>query len=368
MGIHWVIAVTLIVIYIQGQIYRRYGLKHIRYTRYFNLPAVYEGDEVELVEEIANEKLLPVPVLTLESMLHAGLQFRKQFNLEINDGEYYQNHRSYFSLRPYVQITRRHSIRCVKRGYYALNSASLSCADVLGLGSATATVRIDAKLLVYPKLVPIEDIPLPSHSWLGDVVVRRWIIDDPFMISGVREYRYGDALNHVNWKATARTGTLQVHNKDYTADHRFMIYLNFDVSKEMWNAVSDPELIERGISYAASIAQYALSRGIETGFACNGQLSDDPKRPVRVRPHNGSGQFTLLLETMAKLAIVRSGSLETLLQEEISEGTTNTDFLFICAYLSDAERQLVDRLVQNGNAAEMLWLHPERHEERRWGA
>ena len=100
-------------------------------------------------------------------------------------------------------------------------------------------LRSYGELLVYPKpaLVPIHE--LPYHSWQGDQSVRRWIISDPFIIAGVRGYQAGDTYKQINWKATAKTGTLQVHQYDFTADRRLMIYLNVDDAEGMWRSVTE---------------------------------------------------------------------------------------------------------------------------------
>ena len=63
--------------------------------------------------------------------------------------------------------------------------------------------------------------------------MRRWIVDDPFMLAGVREYQYGDSMRDVNWKATAKTGNLQVNQRDFTADRRLMVYLNVEDHEKM---------------------------------------------------------------------------------------------------------------------------------------
>lgn len=354
MSIQWFIFVAAFIIILQGFIFKKYGLKKIRYTRYFNVPAIFEGQEVEMVEVISNEKLLPVPWLRVESKISAFLQFQKQFNLDI---QHQQFHKSLFSLTSYMRITRRHRIKCLKRGCYYLNSVAMTCGDLFGFQDASRVFSLDAQLLVYPKLMRVEDIPLPYHSWQGDVTVRRWIVDDPFMVSGVREYTYSDPLNRINWKATARTGKLKVHNLDFTANPRLMIYLNVDISENMWDAVTEPERIEKGISYTASIAQYAISRGIEVGFGSNGYLIDQKDEPVRIQPRCSSEHLVSIFETLSKLIIARSVTFFTFLEQDLAKGVTGMDFLIITSYVSERMRGQIKRLEEYGNAVEFLWLH-----------
>ncbi|MFH5184433.1 DUF58 domain-containing protein [Paenibacillus sp. TAB 01] len=353
MGIHWFLLVALLLLGVQAFLFRLFGSRGLTYERRFSVPACYEGQEVELVERIANRSLRPLPWLRLEALLHASLRFQKQANLDIDAGAMFQNHKSFFSLMPFTQITRRHRILCTKRGCYRLNTASLTSGDLLGMYSRTLRLTLDAELLVYPKPADLQELQLPSHSWHGDISVRRWIVDDPFMRSGTREYQPGDPLNGIHWKATARSGRLQVHQRDYTADHRLMIYLNVEDHATMWREVNDEAMFEQGMSYAAGIAEYAIAQGIETGFATNAYAIDRPKDAVRVEPRNGPEQLELLLATMARTVVARRVPFDTLLEEEAELGLTNCDIIILSAYVSDKMEPPMQRLRYLGNAVEV---------------
>jgi uncharacterized protein (DUF58 family) len=363
MGIPWLLFAALLVVIAQSVIFRYFGQKGITYRRSFNTKACFQGEEIELVEQIANRNVIPVPWLRLESLIHAGLKFQRQFNLDINSGSMFQNHKSLFSLLPFTRVTRRHRVVCLQRGFYRLNSASLTCGDLLGLYRHTKQLSLDVELVVYPKPAAVEEIAMPFRSWQGEQSVKRWIVDDPFMISGVREYRYGDSMNAINWKSTARSGRLQVHQRDYTADRRLMIVLNVEDHEKQWNQVSDSELIERGIAFAAGFAQMAIEQGLEAGFGTNGYLTDLPHEPVRIEPQRGSEQLTLLLDTMAKLVIARRVAFEDWLDEMAASGMSNLDVLIISAYVSDKMLHPIERIRGNGNSVEVFMLQNEQRTE-----
>lgn len=354
MQLPWLIISAVLLIGLVAAVYRRRALKGIRYERYFSKRAAFEGDEVEMIEVIANAKLLPLPWLRLESSIPAGLAFGKQSNLAIHAGEIYQNHSSLFHLRPYRQITRRHKVGCARRGLYRLESATMTTGDPLGLNSEVKRFPLDLELLVYPRAVPLEELPLPNHSWLGEVTVRRWIVEDPFLTAGIRAYRPGDPLSQINWKATARTGELQVHKRDYTADHRLVICLNVEVSDSMWRTVTAPERIELGIRYAASVAEYALRNGLSVGFICNARLTDGPAEPVRIEPQAATDQLELLLKTMARLVLDRTVSMVRLLELELEAGAADTDYLIISCHWGEKLAETAELLRRGGNGVEWM--------------
>jgi uncharacterized protein (DUF58 family) len=356
MTIQWFLVVAIVVILAQGYIFGKLAGRSMKVERFFSQRACFPGDEVEMVERISNEKLMPIPWLRLESLVHANLRFQNQPNLAISEGSMFQNHRSLFSMLPYTRINRRPRITCLKRGCYRLNTATLTLGDALGVHKSSVQLSLFAELLVYPEPAKLEELELPHYSWLGDYTVRRWIMEDPFMIAGVREYRYGDTLSGINWKATARNGRLQVYQRDYTAEHKLIIYVNVEDHEKMWDQVNDEELIERGISLAAGFAKLALDRGVETGFASNGHTVDDPKEPIRVEPRNGAGQMELLLESMARLVVERSVPFDVLLEQETDRGLSGCDLLIISAYRGEKMEAPIERLRRGGNAVELCLL------------
>jgi len=238
----------------------------------------------------------------------------------------------------------------------------MTCGDAFGVLEVYRDYHVDAELLVYPKLLPLQEIPFPSHSWMGDITVRRWILEDPFIRSGVREYQYGDPLNRINWKASARTGDFKVFKMDHTADPRIMIMLNVDLSESMWEAVTDQELIERGISYCATIVQNAIENGIPVGFASNAYQVDDKERPIRIEPQPGREQLTYIFEVLAKMVIARSCTFYTFLEEELDRDASPMDILLLTPFIGERMEDQINKLRMKGHSMDIILLEPNRED------
>lgn len=357
MLVFWFVVVTAAVLFVQSRVFRRYGLSRLTYTRRFEKKAVFKGESLELVEQLTNAKWLPLPWLRVESQLSAFLQFQRQDNFEVSSGELYQNHKSFFTLMPYSRITRRHRIKCLKRGLYRLESVTLTSGDLAGVSYRFRQIFLKDELVVYPSVADVPVSRLPSHSWQGDTVVRCWIVHDPFVMSGTRDYQPGDTLKQVNWKATARAGRLQSHQYDFTADRKLMVYLNVDDHEAMWRDVADTDLIERGIEWAAGAVHAVISEGLEAGFAANMPLTGT-RESVRIEPRGGSGQLYELLEAMARLELTRTELFADLLRREADEGREGRDVLVISAYWNEALEREARRMRLSGNAV-AVWLLQE---------
>ncbi len=273
MNLFWLLIVLLVLGGAQSFVFSRFNFKSLKYTRTFSKRSVYEGETVEMVEQIVNRKLLPVPWLRVESRISPDLRFQTaQEEREISEDEQY--HKSVFYLGPYSRVTRRHTIKCLHRGDYQLKTVEATAGDLVNMGRAAKQMDVSAHLMVYPKLLSEDQMDMPSRKWQGDVLVKRWIMPDPFLVGGLREYRAGDPMRSVHWGASARTGRMQVKTYDYTADPRLMVVLNVQIQEHQWAELMkyEQDVIEYGISLSATLLTRALEAGVEAGFACNGQL------------------------------------------------------------------------------------------------
>ena len=341
---------------LQMVLFRRLALRRIVYKRYFSSAAVYEGDHVNMVEEISNAKLLPVPWLRVEARMSRWLRFRHQENLAIADDMY---HRSVFTLGPWRKITRTHDVTCVRRGCYAIDTIALSGGDLLGLAQSTKTLENPVELLVYPRLQDFSRLEVPSRRWQGDVVVRRFIEPDPFLINGIRPFRSGDSIKDVHWAATARTGALQIKTRDYTASPRLMILVNMQLTEDQWGELNEAQtlFIEESISLAATYAAWARNFGVETAFLCNGRYSAMDDTAVEVALGAGQVHLEAMLETMARMRVLRRRSVTAWLDEEIlPRGLSGYDILMISHYWSDNLEERAGRLRRMENS--VTWINP----------
>ncbi|MDX8044631.1 DUF58 domain-containing protein [Gracilibacillus sp. S3-1-1] len=353
MNIAWMIIVLVLFVLLQAALFSKIGLKGISYKRDFKEKAVFEGESIEMVDQIANKKMLPIPWIRLESKMSP--------HLLTSAGEGDMFHRTLFSLLPYQKVTRRHQLIGAKRGYYPLHTVSVTTGDVVGFGEVFDSFEAHTAVTVYPQLLQLDDIPLPSHSWLGDITVKRWIVEDPFLQAGVREYQQGDPLNSINWKATARTQDLQINKKDFTADHHLLIYVNFDTNEDIRMPIEEADSIEKALSYAASLANYAIKQGVSTGFGCNGYFVEPftnslekIKDSVRIQPSNSSQQISFIFDAIAKIKMDRSRNFRAFLQEDIDQGLTKTDVIIFTIRVTEKMERQIAQLESLGNAVEVV--------------
>jgi hypothetical protein len=59
----------------------------------------------------------------------------------------------------------------------------------------------DDHVLVYPRLIPFKELGIPSFYPAGDERTESRLFPDPTRTVGVRDYRPGDPLKAIHWKA-----------------------------------------------------------------------------------------------------------------------------------------------------------------------
>ena len=219
-----------------------------------------------------------------------------------------------WSLGWYQRLTRRYSVQCLKRGYFALGPATIRSGDLFGFFQKETTEEKLDYLLVYPRVVPLEDLGIPSKAPFGDIRVRRHLFEDPVRVVSTRDYSPGDPLRRIHWKATARLRHLQSRVFEPTTTVDLALFLDVrTVEAPLWGRVE--QLLETAVIAAASIASHAVQKGYRVGLYAN-----EPylyrEGLIRVPPSDYPEQLQRVLEALAQVQGWPALPLEQILNRE----------------------------------------------------
>lgn len=345
--------IVLGVIGLQEWIFGRFVLRKLEYTCDFSAKEAYEGDSLFLVETVHNKKLLPVPWLKVDINSSRWLEYANTKSVVAQEFRYVT---SSFFLKGYQKITRKWKLKCLKRGIYAIKSVTLISGDLIGRNTVSVPAEIDAVITVYPALIRLENYFIPVRQLQGDTVVRRWILDDPFIVSGAREYTPRDPMNRVHWSATARQGSLMVRKNDYTAQTGVTVLLNIQsMETEYFDAVHK-DWIEMGIKAAATIFDTALREGTPVRLVTNGSTVDGGKEMIFTSEASGREHVIQLMRLLAKLELRGIKDFEDYL-EAILPQFYNTDIILITAYLTERIRNLMRLVIRRNCSVKIMVLN-----------
>lgn len=168
--------------------------------------------------------------------------------------------------------------------------------------------------MVYPKIIPLEKLGIPSKQPLGAIRTRNHIFHDPILTMGVREYQPGDSLKSIHWKSTARSGQIQTKIFEPTTTIDLGIFLDVrTVKPPYWGVVS--ELMELAIVTSASVANHALAEGYRVGLYINQNKSNSTDL-IRIPPSQHTEQLKHILEALAPIQAVEAISISKMVANE----------------------------------------------------
>jgi len=259
---------------------------------------VFWGERPLVELTIRNRGLLPV----------LWLQVHDSLPIQVRSPNFYQQ---VVSLGPREALTLSYQLDCRRRGYYPLGPLALESGDLLG----TARIAIDCPradtLVVYPRIIPLAGLRLPSRTMYGSLPSRQRIFEDPARILGLRDYVPGDSLRHIAWKSSAALGRLQVRRLEPSVALETAIML--DLCRGSYSPMRLWVATELAIVVAASVANWLVERRQAVGLATNGC---DPLAAAE----GAAGQPPAKPPRKGRLALM--ALLDLLARVEMAEGTT----------------------------------------------
>lgn len=319
------------------------ALRHVEYERILAPDRLFPDDEAELIIRFKNDKFLPLAWLRITDPIQYGMVRGNRsydelltFSGGIEVQEALQpalvNHAA---VGPYQELRRTYRVKALQRGVYKIGPTTMDSGDPFGIFRHTLTVPGRSEILVYPTLYGPEDIGLPFRQVMGELLARHALFEDPTLLAGSREYRPGDPLRHMHWKATARTGDLQVRVSDPSTTAQLQIVLNLNTFQHVWQGV-DLERMEAAISVAGSIALWALERDFAVGLRSNGIITqgEHAADAMRVAPSANARQATVLLEYLARISYAGGFTGAHILLDETRRLGAARSIIFVTAVLS----------------------------------
>ncbi|MGY2064107.1 DUF58 domain-containing protein [Blastococcus sp. SYSU DS0619] len=159
-------------------------------------PRVPRGATAEVVLQLGNDDTRRGGLWLLTEQVPAALGRHHRFSVA--------------GLAAGASTTVRYRLLGRHRGRYQLGPLRLQILDPFGLVERTVAGTGTAPLAVVPRVRPLgRGGPGGEHGSGGDGVRRALAVHGDDDVS-VREYRRGDDLRKVHWRATARTGELMV--------------------------------------------------------------------------------------------------------------------------------------------------------------
>jgi uncharacterized protein (DUF58 family) len=192
-------------------------------------------------------------------------------------------------------VVLRYDVTPPRRGVFSIGPILATWGDPFSLAQREVVIGEEQTVLVVPEVVPLTDILnlVAADDGSGRTLQRQ-------VTSGVddlmaREYRTGDALRRVHWRASAHRGDLMVRQEEQRSHAEARILLDTrwagyrDASLEMQ---PESESLEWAVRFTASLALHLKRHGFAVHVVETG--------PRQLAPTDGPQEF---LASLAELRL-----------------------------------------------------------------
>ncbi|WP_312340919.1 DUF58 domain-containing protein [Stutzerimonas nitrititolerans] len=187
-------------------------------------------------------------------------------------------------------------LKAIRRGRYEFNHCEVRLSSPLGLWRSRRIIPLHAQTRVYPDFTRLHGAPLMAvDNWLSRLGVRQQPRRGLGMeFHQLREYREGDVLRQIDWKATARKR--MPITREYQDERDQQILLMLDCGRHMRSQDGELAHFDHALNASLLLAYVALRQGDALGvygFAA--------AQPCFVAPAKGQQQLPRLLNNVYDL-------------------------------------------------------------------
>lgn len=183
-----------------------------------------------------------------------------------------------------------------KRGRYVFSDAALHGGGFLGLDETVEYVHQYEELVVIPARCQAPALDTTLGGFLGDRSVDRFILEDPVLTLGFREYTGREPMKSISWTQSARSGQLMVKKYDYTLELTATVLLNVESDRTKgWE-----DRLEQCFSLTRTVCEALEEKQIPYRFVTNAGAAGALSHWSQVSDGLGSGHLATILEGLGR--------------------------------------------------------------------
>jgi uncharacterized protein (DUF58 family) len=289
-----------------------------------------------------------------------------------------------------IASSRKHELKyklhSTRRGLFRIGPAVMETSGPFGLVRRFLVGSTVDFVTVLPRVVAVGKGLAQGQRPIHQVPKRRSIFEDPSRFMGMRDYRPGDSMRRIHWRATARSGKIQVKLFEPSVLTGILLAVDMSLSAYPFTRAHkdkiDP-LLELTVTAAASLSQYVLSGDQSVGLISNGTDAAElyPEdwsggtfkrldqalegtqmhaqvtayQPVEIVPAKGQWQHERMLTALARLIPSASIELADLLVTELPRLPRQLVLMVVTPRIDAALCGALESLKRSGIETGILW-------------
>ncbi|WP_434595954.1 DUF58 domain-containing protein [Pseudomonas sp. R4-83] len=214
----------------------------------------------------------------------------------VPDGLSFDNLPLAIELQPGQSSQIGYRLRPLKRGHFIFEHCEINLPSPLGLWTGKRLLDVSDQTRVYPDFARLYGGELLAvDNWLSQLGVRqRQRRGQGLEFHQLREFREGDSLHQIDWKATARQRTPIA--REYQDERDQQIIFLLDCGRRMRSQDDELSHFDHALNACLLLSYVALRQGDAVGLSTFAS-----EHPRHLAPVKGSGQLNVLLNTVYDL-------------------------------------------------------------------
>lgn len=333
-----ILAVAAIALAALEHFWAPYALKALRFRGCCSKSLAEPGETVCWSGTVENTSRLPIPFVRLIERFPKAAQVQEPQNwvkAHCHDSmmQWYVEER--MSLLPRQGCTKNVRMCFPSRGVYDIGNFQVSAGDLLGFREVSMAGAAQ-EIVIMPERSRNRVALDAFGGFLGDISVRRFILEDPILTVGFRDYTAREPMKAISWTRTAAAGSLQVRQYDHTAEYRVMVLLNVE-------GASDAEL-EEAFRLMRSVSEGLEQKKIPYGFRTNGNLVGPIGKLFWMPEGLGSRHLQTILYGLGKADGTCYDTFRRLTEQTLRQRKSNESYIVITPPLNEHSRPSIQSL------------------------
>ena len=336
----------------------RWSIKHsldgVKYDVKLSNHLVEADQEFDLITNVRNSSGRFIPFIRISEFVPRDINVNARlYTSGFEESRARINSTIY--MMPRQKMTRRLKASMSARGLYIFEGATLYGGDFLGIAERPRYNRMRRELIVLPRRVATDDFKETLGGFMGDISVNRFIMEDPVLTLGFREYTGREPMKQISWPVTARMGRMMVKNYDHTLDITVAVVLNVD---SVYYGLEAQPYIEKCYSLARSVCEMLEDKHITYSFCTNAVAVGQMGAWEYVSDGLGSSHLATILEGLGRANYRHRVTRDDLMDTVRRQAEAGRAHIVITPSCQDYSQREIDRLA-NYSGANVLLLKGE---------
>jgi uncharacterized protein (DUF58 family) len=184
-------------------------------------------------------------------------------------------------LKPQREVEAGYHLRPLKRGPHRFAAVHFRYPSPYRLWTRTVRRPLVSEVRIYPDIRTVRKFDLLARrNRLSEMGLKLWRLrgrEGEF--ERLREYRLGDEIRHIDWKATSKHGKLI--SREFTTERNQNVVILLDCGRSMLNETDGISHLDRGLNASIILSYIALGQGDNVALVAFSNRVERYAGPVR---------------------------------------------------------------------------------------